>query len=204
MHTLSRDEILSQLQAYLHAYPHEQPALAALSLQLQEESLSELVARSNMRGHVTTSALVFDPMEGKVLLICHNLYQTWLPPGGHYEDVPPSETVPEGRPLLAHSAFREVTEETGVSRLMLVTPARATPVPLDIDTHAIPANPKKGEGPHFHHDVLYLAMANSLTPLHAQESEVSGARWESLELLRDSEQPRLRRLYQKLVNMRMV
>ena len=97
-------------------------------------------ARSNKVGHITASGLVIK--DGHVLLIHHPYIKQWFQPGGHIDD--------GEMPLEA--AIREVFEETGV----VCEPANFNHDPIDIDVHAIPANPNKGEDMHLHIDLLFL------------------------------------------------
>lgn len=156
------------LARYLEQFPLERDALSAMYSQLEEEGLGTLV-RSTMRGHLTTSALVVDPAVEKVLLIHHKAYNQWLPPGGHYEFLKAASSLWE-------SAEREVFEETA-ARAFLHAWCASKGIPLDIDTHPIPANASKNEGPHFHHDLTYLAVASSETWVKPQEEEVNDAVW---------------------------
>lgn len=158
-----RQEALSEVERYLARFPEE--SLPHLMAQVSRPG--DLFARSNMDGHITTSALVLDRTQTHVLLIDHKAQKRWLQPGGHYES-PGS---------LLDSAMREVAEETGVSDLVLHHALSGPTVPLDIDTHPIGARPEKGEGDHFHHDFIYLLMAESNADLTPQLEEVSGVRW---------------------------
>lgn len=197
-HPMTPKEITSEeLRGYLERHPKEQQDLAALRAQLSEETFGQIVARSNMRGHLTSSALVLDPAKCRVLLVFHLIANRWLQPGGHVE----LATGDGSASFLATSALREVAEETGVVHAELTPVHGGRSSLLDIDTHAIKANPKKNEGDHAHHDFLYLAAADSDAPLTAQESEVSCARWAELGSLKDISDSRLARVYQKLVQL---
>lgn len=185
---MSRQEARQQLALYLQRFPAEAERLAALRAQLDEDP-GDPLARANMRGHVTTSALVLDPTLTHTLLIQHRVIGRWLQPGGHHE-------AGQG---LWDSALREVAEETGETRLS-AHPAWGQALPLDIDSHAIAANPKKGEGAHWHHDYAYLVIApHEPDRLRAQLEEVHGAAWWPLaEFLAGSSEPRFRGLAAKL------
>ncbi len=74
----------------------------------------------------------------RVLLHHHRRLDAWLQMGGHDE----GESDPRA------TARREGAEESGLSDLVLLSPAI-----LDVDVHPIPAG--KGEPPHLHHDVRY-------------------------------------------------
>ncbi|MER5533785.1 NUDIX hydrolase [Streptomyces mirabilis] len=90
-------------------------------------------------GHVTASALVIDPVGGRVLLTLHRKLRMWLQMGGHCEP---------GDPTLAAAALREATEESGIEGLILLPGGPAT-----LDRHAIPAPCN------WHLDVQYAALA---------------------------------------------
>jgi len=182
---LSAQHILAQ---YVGRFPQEAPPLEQARAQLLADGDTALV-RSNMTGHVTTSMLVVDPAARKVLLISHGIYRDWMPPGGHWE---------HGSSLW-QSAAREVLEETGVHAEPLPWLGIGSEfLPIDVDTHPIPKNPKKGEGDHFHHDFSFVGQASSEAPLKAQEEEVDGVKWVCFDELAQSPLERVRRLGQKL------
>lgn len=183
-----RDEALANLNRYLEVFPDESAGLQLLYQQLVENS-DDMFCRKNMRGHITTSALVLDLATLRVLLIDHQLLLRWLQPGGHYD----------GPGSLLESALREVTEETGVSGVMEHPWAVAKSCAFDIDTHEIGANPKKEEGEHRHHDFIFLTVVNSAQELVPQTAEVFDAKWEPVSILRTLPGSRFKRIVKKLV-----
>lgn len=203
-----------ELKNYLLRFPGEVSALALLSAQMLEEP-DTLHLRSNMRGHITTSALVLDHTCTNVLLIDHRFLKEWLQPGGHYEDGPDNPAVLSSLAyprVLYLSALREVEEETGVVGASPINfpPFGNYDIPveqtedilgdclLDIDTHEIPANPAKGEGTHFHHDFVYLVRAPKDNILLPQLEEVNGLKWQPLNEFRQSPRARFQRIADKL------
>ncbi|MEV6586810.1 NUDIX hydrolase [Streptomyces acidicola] len=90
-------------------------------------------------GHVTASALVVDPEEGRVLLTLHKKLRMWLQMGGHCE--------PEDGTLAA-AALREASEESGVAGLTLLPGG-----PVRLDRHPIPPPC------HVHFDIQYAVVA---------------------------------------------
>jgi 8-oxo-dGTP pyrophosphatase MutT (NUDIX family) len=107
-------------------------------------------------GHITASALVIDPLRGRVLLTLHRKLQKWLQMGGHCEP---------GDSTLADAALREATEESGIPDLTL-----APGGPVTLDRHAIPAPC------HWHLDVQYAALAPA-DAVEAISDESLDLRW---------------------------
>jgi len=161
-----RQQANDHLARYLAHFPEERALLGALLDQLTGDP-GDVFARHNMRGHITTSALVHDPEADAILMIRHAVLDRWLQPGGHHE----------GEEPLQASAAREAQEETGVNGLRPWPHGPFLELPLDIDIHAIPPRPAKGEGAHTHHDYIYLFVADSTAPLRPDDTEVTHARW---------------------------
>ncbi|MER6952645.1 MULTISPECIES: NUDIX hydrolase [unclassified Streptomyces] len=88
-------------------------------------------------GHLTASALVIDPGQGRVLLTLHKKLRMWLQTGGHCE---PTDAT------LAGAALREGIEESGVPGLTLLPGG-----PVRLDRHLTPCA--------WHYDVQYAALA---------------------------------------------
>jgi hypothetical protein len=81
--------------------------------------------RTTLEGHITGSAWVLSPDRGSALLIHHKKLNRWMQPGGHVDET--DETV-------AHTALRELREETGMKDARLLRPYL-----FDVDVHEIPA-----------------------------------------------------------------
>ena len=182
------EQAREQLRLYLQRFPQEIDRLALLRRQLKSDS--DLFVRSNMTGHVTSSAAVLNPNGTKILLIHHAFLSKWITPGGHYEE-------PGG---LFDSAIREVAEETGVTDASAHAWTLANKVPLDVDSHEVPARPEKGEGPHVHHDFLYIAVAPEHAALQAQLAEVHDVAWTPVTDLAQSSDRRVLLVFRKLVD----
>jgi 8-oxo-dGTP pyrophosphatase MutT (NUDIX family) len=150
---------------YGYLTEHDGTDLARLREQLAMPQ--PMFHRTNMVGHITASGLVVNP-DGEVLLVGHLGLGKWLQPGGHVDD---------GDDEIRLAAEREIREETGVTAIALHPwHAEHDGQPADIDTHPIPARPEKCEGKHWHHDCLFVFVAER-TPLERQEEEVSAAAW---------------------------
>jgi len=90
--------------------------------------------------HVTASALVVDPVSGRVLLRWHAKQQRWLQVGGHGD---PGERDPW--PI----ARREAEEETGLTDLRLLGDGL-------LQVTIVPVNAVGDEPAHEHADLRYL------------------------------------------------
>ena len=159
---------------YLKLFPVEARRLDPLVALL--DGGGEVWSRKHPAGHLTASAVIVDPSPAggpRVLLIHHKGLGRWLQPGGHTE---------AGETMEA-AARREAAEEVGLADLVL-HPWHADHggLPIDIDIHAIPANAKKGEPAHLHHDFRYLyVLAGERPDLKLAADEVGQFRWESFD-----------------------
>jgi len=123
--------------------------------------------RKTLPGHITGSAIVLSPDREKILLIDHKLMKMWLQPGGHWDPEEPDPWT---------AAKREAVEETAVELAEQLVPYGDAHMPLQIETHPIPARPDKNEPEHYHHDFRYAFIAKSEELSH-QEHEVAAAGW---------------------------
>ncbi|QFU15685.1 NUDIX hydrolase [Microvirga thermotolerans] len=168
-----RQQVLALLDG--HAALFGRPAADHALLRRQIAQGQDIHSRSTFPGHVTTSAFVLDGTGRHVLLVAHRALGRWLQPGGHYE---PPET-------LDASALREAAEETGLTGIALDPWHSLTRLPIDIDSHRIPARPERNEPEHWHHDIRYVLRAGGDAPLRPDTSEVDGAAWRPFAALYD-------------------
>jgi len=97
--------------------------------------------RSNLKGHITSSAWLIDKDKTKALLTHHRKLNKWFQPGGHAD----------GNPDILQAAIKEAKEESGFKNVFPVINSI-----FDIDVHIIPETTTKGEPAHFHYDIRYL------------------------------------------------
>lgn len=159
---ISAEQVRAAVTAYLDCHPDEAHRLAPLTAALARPG--DLTSRKTFTGHVTCSALVYEPA-GRVLHIRHNALNLWLRPGGHLE---PDDAT------LTGTALREVTGETGIPADALTL---VDEVPIDIDVHPIPANPAKGEPDHQHFDLRYAFTTTTAPNVALQAEEVHDFVW---------------------------
>ncbi len=164
---------------YLAQYPAEQQRVSLFREFLERTTDEGLYHRKNFGGHITTSAFIVDRDRLELLLLKHKSLERWLQPGGHTE---------EDATLVA-SAKREAVEETGIKsdELRYVQTGKDAEVPFDIDSHYIPANPKKDEAGHYHHDIRYVFAYSGARSNQFNEQEATGMKWIAFDALVDDE-----------------
>ena len=143
--------------------------------------------RTNRIAHMTASAWVVNPARNRVLMVYHNIYDSWSWTGGHAD----------GEEDLAAVALREVREETGVRSARLLSKEIFSLESLTVDGHE-----KHGAyvPSHLHLNVTYLLEADDSDPLTVCEAENSGVRWFTLDgaLAASTEPWFVQRIYGKL------
>ncbi len=128
------------------------------------EAKPDCFLRTCFPGHFTGSALVVSADGSRALLHHHKFLDRWLQFGGHCD----------GDEEVLRVALREAEEESGITGL--ITTSRR---PFDVDIHAIPENPKRGEPPHFHYDIRFVLIApEGAEPVVSDESHA--LRWFTL------------------------
>ncbi len=102
--------------------------------------------------HFCASAFVINPINKKILLVKHHIFDKWVQPGGHIEE---NETPEE-------AAVREVYEETGL-KISLIGERFPREDDL-IRPLGIQCNRKENGDKHF--DIIYVGTPNNIdTPL---------------------------------------
>lgn len=163
---INRSSIARIFSQYVAHYPDEAGYLQSLETFI--DGNSQLISRKNFNGHITASGIVLSPDLSAMLMIKHNIIQKYFQPGGHVE-LSDESIIDANR--------REIAEETGINNLDIIQiDSKNADTPFDIDIHLIPANPKKNEKAHFHHDFRYLFIANETT-LTPHNDEVSDCLW---------------------------
>ena len=170
---------IDYLQQYLHLFPGENDRCRIFADYLEATGDAELHNRKNFNGHITTSAFIVNLERQELLLLKHKSLNRWLQPGGHVE----------GDTTWLASAIREAEEETGIraAQMSNIAVIAGNEVPFDIDSHYIPANPKKQEDGHYHHDLRYLLAYTGDGQHTHNEDEATGLKWVSFNELTNDE-----------------
>lgn len=151
-----------QLEKYI-PYNEQEERDRQIMLRIMD-TCDDYLLRSNETAHFTASAWIVNRSRNKVLLIHHNIYNSWTWTGGHAD----------GEENLLQAALREAEEETGLRNL---TPASGDIFSIEI----IPVNGhiKRGRyvSSHLHLNVTYLVQADENEALRIKEDENSDAGW---------------------------
>ena len=151
------------------------------------KSGEELFTRDNASAHITASAWVVNQDHTKVLMVYHNLYDSWSWLGGHAD----------GDQDLLKVAKKEVQEESGLESIKEVISDIFSLEILPVNGHV-----KKGQyvSSHLHLNVTYLLEADELQSVRIKEDENSNVGWFGLdEAIEKSSEPWFKeRIYSKL------
>lgn len=151
------------------------------------EDFKNILTRENEVAHITSSGFIINKAKDKVLMIYHNIYNSWAWTGGHAD----------GEEDLLKVAIREAKEETGI---MKVVPLTEEIVSLDILT--VVGHIKKGKyvAPHLHLSLAYLLIADENESLKIKPDENSGVKWLPLdEVAIYSNEPYMVKVYEKII-----
>ena len=175
-----------QIEAYV-PYNEQEQSDRRLMLQAMDR-FDDLLTRDNETQHFTASAWVVTPDRSKVLMIYHNIYQSWAWTGGHAD----------GEADLLTVALREAQEESGLQTLQPVSPEIFSLEILGVDAHI-----KRGKhvSCHLHLNLTYLIEAPQEEPLRIKPDENSGVAWIPAEqVIERSSEPEMRVVYRKLLD----
>lgn len=145
-------------------------------------------SRENSVAHMTASAWVVNKDRSKVLMVYHNIYNSWSWLGGHAD----------GETELLAVALREVKEEAGITNVHPVSEEIFSMESLTVDGHV-----KKGRyvSSHLHLNITYLLEADSEECVSIKADENSGVAWFTPEeaLQKSTEPWFVERVYKKLI-----
>lgn len=159
---MDRKEWISKIKKYQPFNEQEEmdKALILNWIETQENAFS----RENTVAHMTASAWVVNKERSKVLMVYHNIYNSWSWLGGHAD----------GETDLLAVAVREVKEEAGITNVRPVSDEIFSLESLTVDGHV-----KKGRyvSSHLHLNVTYLLEADSEEAVSVKADENSGVAW---------------------------
>lgn len=163
---ITRQELINQIEDYKPF--NEQEKMDKLLLLNWIRNNDNAFSRENTVAHMTASAWVVNKDRSKVLMVYHNIYNSWSWLGGHAD----------GETDLLSVALREVKEEAGITNVKPVSEEIFSLESLTVDGHV-----KKGNyiSSHLHLNVTYLLEADSDEAVSIKADENSGVVWFSPE-----------------------
>ena len=157
-------------------------------LLLEWLSEPDVFERKNERAHFTASAWVVNPERTKVLMIYHNIYDSWAWMGGHAD----------GEENLFAVAEREAKEESGITDIKAISEEIASVEILTVNGHE-----KRGKyvPSHLHLNATYFFEAPEEQELSVKPDENSGVMWIDMADIKNksSEKWFVERIYPKLI-----
>lgn len=153
---------LEMIQAY-HPVNEQEKKDLALIMELSEH-FTDLLSRSNLLAHVTSSSMIFNQSRDKVLMVHHNIYDTWSWTGGHAD----------GEDDLLKVAMKEAGEETGITKVRPISEGI-----VSLDVLAVQGHVRKEQyvPSHLHLSVAFLLEGDEGESLKIKADENSGVRW---------------------------
>ena len=124
----------------------------------------ELFYRESEMMHFTSSSMIINKNRDKVLMVYHNIYDSYSWTGGHND----------GDMDFLNVALKEAKEETSLSELKVLSDC-----PCSIEVLPVKAHVKRGKyvGAHLHLNVSFLFEADENAYVHIKEDENSRIKW---------------------------
>ena len=183
---MSREDVIRKIGEYEPANEQETEDKALMLSWLEHND--DAFSRENAIAHVTVSGWVVNKDRSKVLMVYHNVYDSWSWLGGHAD----------GETDLLSVAVKEVKEESGLAEVHPVSEDIMSLEVLTVDGHE-----KKGRyvSSHLHMNVTFLLEADSESALSIKADENSDVAWFTPEeaLGKSTEPWFVERIYKKLL-----
>ena len=148
----------------------------------------DVLVRDNEVAHITSSGFIVNKSRSKVLMIHHNIYNSWGWTGGHAD----------GDSDLIGVAIKEAKEETGIKETRLITDDICS-----IDILPVTSHMKKGKyvASHLHLSIAYVLEADESEALVVKEDENSGVKWVDIDkVLELTNEEHMKGVYKKLID----
>ena len=123
-----------------------------------------ILTREQLLYHITSSCWVMNEDHTKILMIYHNIYQSWSWMGGHNDGDANAYAV----------AKKELKEESGIENYLRTSPTIFSLEILPVFQHM---KKKRWVASHLHLNLTYLFIVDDKEPLTLNIDETSGVKW---------------------------
>ena len=174
------------ISAY-HPINEQEASDQDLILKYAEDYGQTLLTREIGIAHMTASSIILNEAMDQMLMIHHNIYNTWTWTGGHTD----------GDEDLYAVALKEAKEETGLKNLHPLSKDIAS-----VDILPVWGHIKRGKyiSAHLHLNAAFVFIADPMEILVLNEQETSGLQWVPLEEVAErSQEPQIIEVYEKLI-----
>jgi ADP-ribose pyrophosphatase YjhB (NUDIX family) len=151
------------------------------------EENEDYLTRDNKIAHFSASNWIVNKERTKVLMIFHNIYNSWAWTGGHAD----------GDEDLLHVARKEAKEETGVNNLKLLSDGIASLEILTVNGHV-----KRGKyvSSHLHFNCTFIFEADENESIRIKADENKDVKWIEIDKVNDAvSEWWMKPTYQKLI-----
>ncbi|MGL4607393.1 MAG: NUDIX hydrolase [Eubacteriaceae bacterium] len=169
-------------------YDEEEAIEKKIILDFIDKNPRDVLLRKNKIAHITSSSIIFNETMDKILMVYHNIYQSWSWTGGHAD----------GDEELLEVAIKEAREETGIKTVL---PISKEIVSLDILPVQRHFKNDAYVAPHLHLSVAYGLKSSENETLTSKPDENSGVRWIPLDTLENFvTEPQIMIVYNKIID----
>ncbi|MBZ9608184.1 NUDIX hydrolase [Clostridium estertheticum] len=148
----------------------------------------DILTRENKIAHITSSVYIVNKTKDKVLMVHHNIYNSWSWVGGHAD----------GEKDLLAVAIKEAKEETGVKNVFPITSEI-----FSLEILTVLGYIKRGEyvSSHLHLSVAYLVEGDENELLIVKADENSNVKWVPIdEVSTYVSEAHMQKVYKKLIS----
>lgn len=150
-------------------------------------NFDDVLTRKNEMFHFTTSAWVVNPSKTKVLMVYHNIFDSWAWIGGHAD----------GNSNLLEVITKEILEETGLKKVKLLINEI-----FGLSIQIVKPHLKNGKyvSAHLHYDIQFLFEASENDDLKIKPDENKDVKWLNVDtVLNEVTEEHMKPLYEKLM-----
>lgn len=181
---MSLEYLREQINKYI-PYNEQEEMDKSLMLDFIDKN-SDCLTRENRVAHFTVANWIVNKERTKVLMIYHNIYDSWAWTGGHAD----------GDENLLHVALKEAEEESNIKNLKPLTEGIFSLESLTVNGHV-----KRGKyvSSHLHFNCSFLFEADENEELKIKADENSAVKWLDIDKINDLvNEEHMKPIYNKL------